>query len=100
MSAILSTESNNITPIEYNTEQLTIIDRIKQLRKSKDISQIALSRKINVSKKIVSDYKKGKNEPSIATLSQLDDIEEYLSTIFQDILTSVNRLTNSSLTIR
>ncbi|MCH5296855.1 MAG: helix-turn-helix transcriptional regulator [Ruminococcus sp.] len=48
--------------------------RIKELRKEKDISQISLSMKINVSQKMVSAYENGKNEPSIATLIQLADI--------------------------
>lgn len=48
--------------------------RIKELRKEKGISQISLSMKINVSQKMVSAYENEKNEPSIATLTQLADI--------------------------
>lgn len=48
--------------------------RIKELRKEKGISQISLSMKINVSQKMVSAYENGKNEPGIATLTQLADI--------------------------
>lgn len=50
------------------------MNRIASLRKSKGMSQIALSMKLNISQKMVSAYENGKSEPSIATLKRLADI--------------------------
>ncbi len=50
------------------------MNRIALLRKEKNMSQIALSLKLNVSQKMISAYENDKSEPSIATLIKLAKI--------------------------
>ena len=50
------------------------MNRIQELRKSKKISQISLSMKLNVSQKMISAYENGKSEPSITTLKKMAEI--------------------------
>ena len=74
--------------------------RIRELRKSKGMSQIALSLKLNVSQKMISAYENGKSEPSVSVLIELaklfdtsvdyiigySDIKQPLDTILQQSL--------------
>lgn len=48
--------------------------RIAELRKEKNMSQISLGMKLNVSQKMISAYENGKNEPSIDLLMRMADI--------------------------
>ena len=50
------------------------MNRIALLRKEKNMSQIALSLKLNVSQKMISAYENDKSEPGIATLIKLAEI--------------------------
>ena len=52
------------------------MNRIALLRKEKNMSQVALSLKLNVSQKMVSAYENGKSEPGIETLKRLAEIFE------------------------
>lgn len=76
------------------------MERIRELRKSKGMSQIALSLKLNVSQKMISAYENGKSEPSVSVLIELaklfdtsvdyiigySDIKQPLDTILQQSL--------------
>lgn len=55
-------------------EQVRQMQRIKELRKEKSMSQIALGMELNFSQKIISEYENGKVEPSITTLKKLASI--------------------------
>lgn len=50
------------------------MNRIAELRKEKNMSQISLGMKLNVSQKMISAYENGKNEPSIDLLMRMADI--------------------------
>lgn len=50
------------------------MNRIKQLRKEKNITQIRLSIELEVSQETISAYEKGKYFPSASTLIKLRDI--------------------------
>ncbi len=50
------------------------MNRIAELRKEKNMSQISLGMKLNVSQKMISAYENGKNEPSIDLLIRMADI--------------------------
>lgn len=45
--------------------------RIKDLREDNDLTQQELAEKLNIDKKTLARYEKGKNEPTISTLIQL-----------------------------
>ena len=71
------------------------MNRIALLRKEKNMSQIALSLKLNVSQKMISAYENDKSEPSIATLKQLarifDTSVDYIIG-YTDIREPINRI--------
>lgn len=50
------------------------MNRIAELRKEKNMSQISLGMRLNVSQKMISAYENGKNEPSIDLLIRMADI--------------------------
>lgn len=75
--------------------------RITELRKEKNISQVSLAMKLNLSQKMISAYENGKSEPSIATLKNMADIfgtsVDYLIG-YTDIRQSLDKLAQSNLT--
>ncbi len=75
--------------------------RITELRKEKNISQVSLAMKLNLSQKMISAYENGKSEPSIATLKNMADIfntsVDYLIG-YTDIRQSLDKLVQSNLT--
>ena len=75
--------------------------RIAELRKEKNISQVSLAMKVNLSQKMISAYENGKSEPSIATLKNMADIfntsVDYLIG-YTDIRQSLDKLVQSNLT--
>ena len=48
--------------------------RLRQLRKSKGISQIAIAKEIGVSSRIYQEYEYGKSEPKMSNLVRIADI--------------------------
>ena len=50
------------------------MNRIAELRKDKDLNQVGLGLKLNVSQKMISAYESGIHQPSIDTLLQLSKI--------------------------
>lgn len=74
--------------------------RIALLRKEKQISQIALSLKLNVSQKTISAYENGKSEPSIAVLKKLAEIfntsVDYLIE-YTDIKTPIDKIAQNQI---
>ena len=76
------------------------MNRIASLRKSKGMSQIALSMKLNISQKMVSAYENGKSEPSIATLKRLADIfQTSVDSIigYTDVKQPIDKITQQNL---
>lgn len=75
--------------------------RIATLRNEKRISQIALSMKMNVSQKTISDYENGKSEPSISSLKKLANIfdtsVDYLIE-YTDIKTPIDKINQNQFT--
>lgn len=67
----MSIKKYTIIPIRYNGDSM---NRIKELRTDKKMSQVSLSMKLNVSQKMISAYENGKSEPSIAILKKIANI--------------------------
>lgn len=49
-------------------------NRIKELRKEKNITQLRLSTELNVSQEAISSYESGKSTPSVASLIKMCEI--------------------------
>ena len=49
-------------------------NRIKELRKEKNITQLRLSTELNVSQEAISSYESGKSTPSVASLIKMSEI--------------------------
>lgn len=77
--------------------------RITQLRIEKNLSQIALSMKLNVSQKTISAYENDKSEPSITVLKKMAEIfgtsVDYIIE-YTDVRTPIDRISQSSMTER
>ena len=58
----------------YNLLGETVMNRIKQLREEKGMSQVRLSIELEVSQETVSAYENGKHYPSVQSLIKLSDI--------------------------
>jgi len=48
-------------------------ERLRQLRKSKKISQVALAKEVGVSSRVYQDYEYGKREAQMTTLIRIAD---------------------------
>lgn len=53
---------------------LTVMNRIAELRKEKGLNQVGLGLKLNVSQKMISSYERGTHQPSIDTLIQMSKL--------------------------
>ena len=51
----------------------TFSDRLRQLRKAADLSQMEFSKRIGVSKSSVNMYERGEREPNLETLQRIAD---------------------------
>lgn len=49
-------------------------DRLKQLRKERNMTQAMLSKQLNYGYTAIANYESGRNEPTISTLKQLAEI--------------------------
>lgn len=77
--------------------------RITQLRMEKNLSQIALSMKLNVSQKTISAYENGKSDPSISVLKKMAEIfgtsVDYIIG-YTDIKAPIDRISQTRMTER
>lgn len=55
----------------YNSSMATFNERLKELRIEKNISQLELSKVVNMSKMAISHWESGHSEPSISQLKEL-----------------------------
>ena len=60
------------------------MNRIKQLREERGMSQVRLSIELGVSQETVSAYENGKHFPSVQSLIKLSEIFRVAATIFLD----------------
>lgn len=77
------------------------MERIKELRKSKNLNQVGLSLKLNVSQRMISSYEKGDSQPSIDTLKAMSKIfDTSVDYIIEntDIKTPIDRFAMDNLT--
>ena len=58
----------------YCIEGLRVVNRIKELREAKGMTQVRLSIELEVSQETVSAYEKGKHYPSVDVLMKLAEI--------------------------
>ena len=56
---------------EVNNQLKYVINRIKEIRKQKDISQLELSVRANLSLSFLASLEKGKKQPSVLTLLRI-----------------------------
>ena len=66
----MSNKTNIIIPIK-NINGCDNMNRIKELRKEKNLNQVGLGMKLNVSQKMISAYESGTHQPSIETLKKM-----------------------------
>ena len=65
----------NVTPeIVLLVEKSDVMNRIKQLREEKNMTQIRLSTELEVTQETVSSYENGKHYPSVQNLLKLSEI--------------------------
>lgn len=76
-------------------------EKLKAIRKSKRLTQLDLSKRLNVSKGTVSAYEQGLSYPSIETLVKiceiLDTSSDYLLGISDDLPFKLGGLTNEQM---
>lgn len=70
----ISFRDSTTDTIYRNLMKGTRMNRITELRKEKNLNQIGLAMKLNVSQKMISAYETGKNEPSIDLLINMSNI--------------------------
>ena len=57
----------------YNNFEVIIIERLRELRESRHISQVRLAMDLNVTQAVISKYELGKSEPDKQMLCALSD---------------------------
>ena len=72
--------NNNL--YNYCIKGLSFMNRIKELRESKGMTQVRLSIELEVSQETVSAYEKGKHYPSVEVLMKLLKFLTRVSTTF------------------